>query len=266
MRGFPRLRTASRWAGLTLLLAGLLSAGVLAAWEYFDRQELRRVAQDVTGAIADPGEKVTALNAWVYRNKGFARNRHYFGLARLGPTPNQVMAHGGDCADKSRLLSAMLETLGMRSSLAMLYPCAECGPVHTVVMAEIGPYRTLVDPVFDITFPNSSNGYFSVEDLVKDPWLLSARLQALRAERGPQDKIIWYRESNHRYDYLTTINWRASALTRAAAQGLQWVGIEPRYVFRPMWLENPKRALTYGALALAALGAAVSMAAWRRRS
>jgi hypothetical protein len=237
------------------------------AWsEYRDRQVLRPIAEEVTRGISSPGARLSALNNWVYGNQGFARNRNYFGLARLGPSPIQVLEHGGDCADKSRLLSAMLETLGMRSSLAMLYPCYACPPVHTVVVADLGSSNTLADPVFGITFPRPDGGYFSVDELVQEPRLLHERLQVLRAERGPHDKIIFYREANHRFDYLTTINWEANGLTRVVARGVRALGGEPRDVFRPMWLENPKRALTYAALVMAMAGVAMVLAAgWRRK-
>lgn len=260
------LRRGMRAVGLALFVVGLAGAAILAWSEYRDRQVLAQIAEKVTKGIDSPGARLSALNSWVYGNQGFARNRHYLGLPRLGPTPIQVLEHGGDCADKSRLLSAMLETLGMRSSLAMLYPCPECAPVHTVVVADLGPSETLADPVFDITFPRPEGGYYSVEELVQAPWLLSERLQALRAERGPRDKIIFYREANHRFDYLTTINWQANGLTRVVAQGVRALGGEPRYLFRPMWLENPKRALTYAALAIALTGVAmVLLAGWRRK-
>lgn len=262
----PVARRGVRFVGLAVFALGLLLAGILAASEYRDRQVLRQIAERVTKGSESPGASVSALNNWVYGNQGFAKNRHHFGLARLGPTPMQVLEHGGDCADKSRLLSAMLETIGVRSSLAMLYPCPECAPVHTVVVADLGLSKTLVDPVFNISFPRPDGGYFSVKELVEDPWLLSDRLRVLRAERGPSDKIVYYRESNHRFDYLTTINWQASGLTRVAARGVRALGGEPRHVFRPMWLENPKRALTYAALVMALLGFAMVLAAgWRRK-
>lgn len=260
------LRRVLRAVGLTMISLGFLGAGALAMSEYRDRKVLRQIAEEVTKGHDSPGASVSALNNWVYRNQGFAKNRQHFGLARLGPTPMQVLEHGGDCADKSRLLSAMLETIGMRSSLAMLYPCPECAPVHTVVVADLGLSTTLVDPVFNITFPRPEGGYYSVDELIQDPWLLGDRLRVLRTERGSSDKIIYYRESNHRYDYLTTINWQASGMTRVVAWGVRTMGADPRHVFRPMWLENPKRALTYVALVMALLGVAMVLAAsWQRK-
>lgn len=247
-------------AGLTLTAGGLLGAAIMAWSEYRDRRVLRGIAVSVAGGLDDPGARLAALNAWVYRNQGFAPNRRHFGWARLGPTPMQVLRHGGDCANKSRLLSAMLETMGMKSSLAMLYPHPGAMPVHTVVLAELGGVKTLADPVFDITFPGPGSGYVAVQDLVRDPGYLSERLRTLRAERGPQDKIMLYREDNHRLDHVTTINWRASRLTRCLAVLVRAVGAEPRYVMRPMFLENPKRALTYAALAVSLVGALVTLA------
>lgn len=241
---------------MIVTVCGIASASFLAGSEYLDRQTLRTIALQVTQGIESPGKKVSALNEWVYQNQGFAKNRRGLpGFSRLGPTPMQVLEHGGDCADKSRLLSAMMETLGMQSSLAMLYPCLDCPPVHTVVVADIGEVRTLADPVFNITFPRPDQGFYSVEELVNDPSLLHNRLQELRLDRGPKDKILYYRESNHRYDYLTTINWRANFLTRSAGNVLRSLGIEARYAPRPMWLENPKRALAILSLMVAAAGA-----------
>jgi hypothetical protein len=266
VHGTLRRGTWLRMIGITVLFVGLLAAAFLAWTERRDRKLLRQIAETVTDGIDSPGARLVALNKWVYGNKGFAPNKRYFGVRRLGPTPIHVLEHGGDCADKSRLLSAMLETIGIRSSLAMLYPCEGCPPVHTVVVADLGTSTTLADPVFDIVFPRPEGGYYSVQQLVQQPRLLSERLGVLRAERGPEDKITLYREANHRYDYLRTINWDANALTRVVAWVVQAMGSEPRYVFRPMWLENPKRALTYAALLVALAGVAMSLEAgwWRK--
>jgi hypothetical protein len=110
------------------------------------------------------GEFIEKLNHFVYLEKGFAKNKHYFLFKKLGATPVQVLQHGGDCADKSRLLSALLKRLNIDSTLLMLYGCETCGPTHTTVNARYDQGWMTADPVFDIVFPKSDNSYYDVID------------------------------------------------------------------------------------------------------
>lgn len=251
-------RLCAGLAGLGLLLAGSLYVAVLR-----DDAVLREQAETVTRDLASTEAKLAALNDWVYHNQGFKKNDQYFLWSRLGPTPNQVLASGGDCADKSRLLSRMLTQIGIESSLVMQYPCEGCEPVHTVVYARTGARITPADPVYNITFPDGQGGLLDIHTLKANKQLLNDRLTQLVAERGAQDKIAFYDAPTHHFEHATTLNWDKNAVLRGVAGLLRLAGYEPSLVFRPQFLEHPKLALSLASL-LAGLG--FGLMAWLLRA
>jgi len=93
-----------------------------------DARLLKALAAKLTETTTGSDDKVRVLNSFVYHNQGFARNRGYYLLKSLGATPLQVLEKGGDCADKSPLLAAMLYQMGIKASPAMLYPCRGVRP------------------------------------------------------------------------------------------------------------------------------------------
>jgi hypothetical protein len=186
----------------------------------------------VAGAETEP-EMVTRLTDWVYRNQGFAKNHQSFLMARLGPTPLQILAAGGDCSDKSRLLSAMLRELGIRSGLVMLYPCQDCEPVHTVVEAETAQGRMVADSIWDVDYGSGVGALRkSVQPL--------ERVTFLKGIRDPADKIQQMPAEQWNFDYARAVNWDKNALTRLAATTLDAVGIDHDRLLRPHLMEDPK--------------------------
>lgn len=236
------------------------AAVVLCAAVYFyhsyskDSRALRRLATRLTAGSTRADERVRVLNSFVYGHGSFDRNASYFVLPSLRATPMQVLDRGGDCSDKSRLLAAMLEQIGIKASLAMLYGCAGCPAVHTVVLARTESGTIVADPVYDLMFPNGAGGYHDVHRMIDDPRVLTSRLGALRASRGPADRIADYDESDHRYDFVTTINWAKYGWLRGLARGLTKLALEPRLIRRPALLENPKLLLA----SLSGIGAALA--------
>ncbi|MGA7864608.1 MAG: transglutaminase-like domain-containing protein, partial [Stellaceae bacterium] len=105
--------------------------GIFADWQH-DNALLRQQAVKITTNLNTDSGRIRAINDWVYQNKGFAKNNHYFIVPALGPTPVQVLEFGGDCSDKSRLVAAMLKELNVGAGLVMLSPCPNCGFIHTV--------------------------------------------------------------------------------------------------------------------------------------
>src|SRR5215471_668484 len=101
----------------TAALALLPLACAMAIWMSWlnDNAVLREAAMAVTRDLTTPSAKIIAINHWVYHNQEFAPNDRYFLIPDLGPTPIQVLESGGDCGDKSRLVSAMLRQLGIAS-------------------------------------------------------------------------------------------------------------------------------------------------------
>jgi hypothetical protein len=204
-----------------------------------DARLLKTLAAQLTERITRSDDKVRVLNSFVYHNQGFAKNRSYYLFKSLGPTPLQVLEEGGDCADKSRFLAAMLEQIGIRASLAMLYPCPECTPVHTVVLAETQSGTIVADPVYDLMFPKEAGGYHDVREMIGDREIQRNRLRVLRTVRGPQDKISFY-DSTYHYDFITTLNWLKNRWLAGLSSALEKLGLEPRLIHRPALLENPK--------------------------
>jgi len=126
----------------------LCLAGAICFTTYrIDGYVLRTMASDLTRGTADPDEKVLALNHWVHAHLPTMRNPDSFGLSRLRATPVQVLERGGDCADKSRLLSAMLRELDIPSTMVMLFDHRTGLPSHTVIEARLpdGDHM-IVDP------------------------------------------------------------------------------------------------------------------------
>jgi hypothetical protein len=224
-----------------------------------DARLLKTLAAQLAEKRTGSNDKVRVLNSFVYHNQGFAKNRSYYLLKSLGATPLQVLEKGGDCADKSRLLAAMLEQIGIKASLAMLYPCQECTPVHTVVLAETESGTIVADPVYDLMFPKEAGGYYDVREMIGNPEIQLNRLRILRAVRGPTDKINFYQDSIYHYGFITTVNWFRYSWLAELSSALKKLGLDPRLIHRPALLENPKLLFANLAGATAALFAILAI-------
>jgi hypothetical protein len=245
-------RWVVRLLSLGIVLSLLFAGGMLLSWQA-DRARLAAIAREVAPASLPDGLKAERLNAWVYGNGGFAKNKRTFIWSRLDATPIDILEHGGDCEDKSKLLIAMLETVGVDGSMAMQYPCRGCDPVHTVVLADVGDRWTAYDPVYNLSFPDPAGGYYDVRDLRARPAIMNARLDALIAARGRDDKIARYGRGDHIYTHITTVNWDKNGLTRAVAAVLPLVGLEPALTPRPFFLDNPKQFFAVAGFSVALL-------------
>ena len=250
-----------------LLLSAFFFAAVsLYAWErYLDESDrLRQLAYEVIGmAPSSPTDTLQRLNTWVFHNRGFAKNRHYFLIQKFGPTPVQVLEYGGDCADKSRLLSAMLYHVGIPNTLVMLYSPDYGRPTHTVVETRAQDLRAVADPVFDIVFPDGRGGMLGVTTLREHHDVFLARIAQLAAERGPQSKVAHYDTELESYRWPKTVNWERSPLTRGIAAMLAPLVPEPSLVQRPRVLEEP--VLLVSAATLAAAVVLLSIGVWTMR-
>lgn len=207
-----------------------------------DNARLRAHARAVTHGETRPTEIIVALTHWVYGTRGFAKNPHYYLLKPLGPTPMQIMKAGGDCADKSRLLSAMLNELGFSSGLVMISPCSNCPPIHTVVEAAYGGGRMVVDPVWDVDYRSISGLYYGVRELAGTS-LGRERIASLKSQRGPTAKIRLMPDSEATFDFAVGINWNKNFVTRTVASLLHIAGIDTATVMRPRIMEDPKMAV-----------------------
>jgi transglutaminase-like putative cysteine protease len=218
-----------------------LAASLFSASQYIsDSKQLQRV---VEGALENRAlgahEKLERLSAWVYNNRGFAKNPDYFWIRFLGPTPMQVVKKGGDCADKSRLLSALLSHAEIESTLVMLYSPNYERPTHTVVETRMPELTAVADPVFNLVFPDGAGGYYGVRELRAHPERLANRLEMLREERGSHSKVSYYDTIMSGYGWPKTINWNRNRLTEAVGSVIGWFVEEPELLRRPRILEEP---------------------------
>jgi hypothetical protein len=196
----------------------------------------------ITRNLSTDSARIHAVNEWVYYNHGFGKNHHYFILPALGPTPIQVLESGGDCADKSRLIAAMLNSLSIEAGLVMISPCRYCQFIHTVVEARQERGRMVVDPIWNVDYPAPDGSYLGVRDLAGTN-LGRERIAALQRQRGAADKIAAMPTTEGTFDYAAALNWDKNGVTATAAAMLRLLGYSPETMFRPRYLEDPKFAL-----------------------
>jgi hypothetical protein len=231
-----------RRLGLLLGTASLISATALFLSWHQDEVALRQQAMAITEHLGTDSARIREVNNWVYHNKGFAPNDRYFIVPALGPTPIQVMEQGGDCSDKSRLVAAMLNSLGIDAGLVMISPCFYCGFVHTVVEARYEHGRMVVDPIWNIDYPAGDGRFLGVTDLAGTN-LGQERVVELRNQRGKTDKITVMPAVDATFDYAVSMNWERDNVTRTFAEMLRAMGYQPEALFRPRLLEDPKLSL-----------------------
>lgn len=243
-------------ATVTLLFA--FSGIFFTVSRHNDMNSLREIIRNDIKGEPGTGEFVEELTQWIYFNKGFAKNKQYYFWSKLGPTPGQIIDTGGDCADKSRLLAAMLKSVDMNSTLVMLYGYDNCDATHTVVEANYGNNLMAADPVYNMVFPKGNGQYWGIKDLRDKPFLLTGRLDQLKKEKGERNKIAFYKRDIETYSWIKTINWDSSVLTRLAGRIVAFFSAEPFLVRRPHFLEDPKLFISiiffgFGAVTFASL-------------
>jgi hypothetical protein len=217
--------------------------GLFVDWQH-DNAILYRQAAMITKNLSKDSTRIHEINDWVYHNQSFGKNHHYFIVPALGPTPTQVLEFGGDCADKSRLVAAMLSDLNIDAGLVMLSTCPHCEFIHTVVEARQERGRMVVDPIWNIDYPTpDGSSYLGVRDLAGTK-LGRERMAQLQRQRGPTDKIADMPATEATFDYALAINWDKNAVTVAIAAILKLLGFSPETMFRPRFLEDPKLALS----------------------
>jgi len=195
-------------------------------------------------------DKALALNHWIHAHLPTRRNPAVFGWERLRATPVQVLERGGDCADKSRLLSAMLRELDIPATMAMLFDPDSGLPTHTVVEARLSNKVSMIlDPSFELYFPDSHGRYLGLIELRQDPGALERRLTELKAANPRPALCHFYPATYANYMGASTINWNKNALTRIAHDMLyRWKGEQLYRMARPVPLEEPKLFFSLAAL------------------
>jgi len=225
-------------AGLCMLLAVACAVSYLR-----DCSILRTLARNEVAGASHASEEVISLMNWVHANKSSKENPRYFLFPRLRATSLQVVQAGGDCADKSRLLSAMLRELEIPSTMVMCFHRETGEPTHTVVEAQIeADGYIVVDPVYGLVFPANERGrFYGLTDLRRDPRILDRRIDELLASAPRNSALRSYNTTSAAYDRATSINWNKNAVTRAAHNLMSaWWGDEVFRLPRPLILEEPK--------------------------
>lgn len=225
-----------------------VAAGLLVgAYSYVsfvqDESTLRGQAVEVAGMKTTSAEKTLALLAWVHDIHRTRENDRYFLWPRLRATPMQVLESGGDCADKSRLLTALLRHVGVTSTMVMCFDPRTSASTHTVVCAFMEDGSTMVvDPAYALYFPMGDSGRFAgLAELRKTPGILDERLATLRAELPRSHPVHAYNPSTAGYSQASSMNWNRDGLMRTLHAVLypSW-GDELYSLPRPLFLEEPK--------------------------
>jgi hypothetical protein len=236
----------SRRRGRNLIIFAAAIPLICAISLYFNWQQdnavLRRQALAITAHLDSDSARIRAVNDWVYHNKGFDKNGQYFVVPALGPTPIQVMARGGFCAEKSRLVAAMLDSIGIDAGLVMISPCLYCGFIHTVVEARYEGGRMVVDPTWDVDYPTGDGRFLGVRDLSGTNHG-QERVAELRHQRPATDKIQTMPTADAAFEYAVAMNWDKNVVTRSVAAALRLMGYQPETLLRPRLLEDPKLSL-----------------------
>jgi len=245
--------------------------GILAAVACYssyrrDCAELKAKALSIVGAEVSSDRRVLALNHWIHWHLPTAQNTQYFLFSKLRATPLQVLGGGGDCADKSRLLTAMLREIGIPATMALCFHPTTGRPSHTVVEARIGPHDfMLVDPAFNLHYPRpADDGYYGIAELRREPTLLQKRLDYVWEVEPRLQALHWYDPKVASFVGLSTFNWKKNALTQLLHDVLFLiVGPEVYSLPRPRVLEEPKIAVAC-AIVLLLLATLLARSAVRR--
>ncbi len=235
-----------------------------------DCASLRRIAEREAPDTLTSSQRVLALTHWVYLNRGFSENHQYFVWPRLRATPMQVLDGGGDCADKSRLLTAMLREIGIDSTMVMCFDSRTGSPTHTVVEAKIASDAYMVvDPVYRLWFPKAGNGgYHDLLDLRADSIILERRLDELLVDAPRRSRLRSYQPSSASYVHATSINWNRNFITRSIGRFIRWrIGDGVYRLPRPPVLEEPKLFVSavLAGIALSSLAATLILARMKTR-
>ena len=233
-----------RLSGWVVVVCSFAAAGACFMSHQQDRTRLRAVARGIIAEADSPAQRVLGLLHWVHENGGTGENESFFVWPRLRAMPLQILEAGGDCADKSRLLSALLREVEIPATAAMCFDAPSGMPTHTIVEAqpEEGVYM-VVDPAYDLYFPrDDAPGYYDLLDLRRDPDLVARRVAELRTQPVPHSEAgLYYLRPSTTYAYVSTINWNKNACLRFVQRQLQrWYGDEVYRLPRPVLLEEPK--------------------------
>jgi hypothetical protein len=175
-------------------------------------------------------------------------------LKPLGATPGAVIASGGCCSGKARLLILCLAERGIRAYQITLYHQAGHAQ-HCLVEAQINEERLLVDPSYGIYLADKQGLAVSLRDLQRG-------ILPVQVPLSPGLTCGYPNNRYHAFDYALskTANWTHSITRRTVYWVLRQVsrGSVDRMAV-PAWLEWPQNiAIVVGTLVLSVLAAAIT--------
>jgi len=254
--------------GILILLIGVQGYALAGYWR--DQRNLEVLLDRIASPSLPPSAQARMIANYL-EMKNSDTNRFYLlhpSLQFLSATPWQVAMGGGNCADRSRFMVVLLRMRGIRASKWALY--APSGrPVHAVVELESEQGKMVIDPLFDLWFPRPGGGYYSIEDLKRNPEILRQRVEDLRA--SGEEPIGWvvlgYPLDKYVYNSARTINWDKSALMRLTYKTLYaLLGERANQIERPFFVEQPGLMVVFGIAGLEAFLLLVWLSLhWRRK-
>jgi hypothetical protein len=190
-----------------------------------------------------PSEQAKQVLAYLSHLPSRTNDSYLFSpfLGFLRPTPRQVTVAGGDCADRSRLLVALLELLGIHAAKWALFSPDDI-PDHAVVELDAEGGKMVVDGLFGLWFPRPGGGYYGIKEMSKDSTILANRVMSLRAAhaRPGADSLETYPLDSYIYTHPRSINWEKSAPMRMAYRVLHaLIGDRVDLLPRPALAEQP---------------------------
>jgi hypothetical protein len=227
---------------LALAILVLAQAGVFLIYER-DQHYLSQLMDKISEPAAPPSVQAQRVLNYL-RDVPVITNESYF----LSPvfhfmraTPRQVSEQGGDCADRSRLMIALLRTHNIEASKWALYS-PEMKPVHAVVEIQTEQGPMVADTLFGITYPKPDAGYYSVAQLRDNPALYRERiayLQSIHARPGGE-KVEQYPLNRYVFENARTINWEKSPVMHLVYRALRGtLGDRANRITRPFVAEQP---------------------------
>ncbi len=241
------MKNATRIILWVVVFCGL--TGSVAAFVCYRRDDghLRVAAHSVLDDERSAEDRALTLMYWVHHHTTTAKSNEYFVIPALGAPPMQVLEHGGDCTDRSRLLTALLHAMNIPATMALCFNKETGRPSHTVVEAQVGPDAYMVlDPTYKLWFPKpDASGYYGLLDLRRDPDILDRRVDERWAEIPRYRPIHWYNRKRAAYDQASTFNWNRNAITRIA-HDLLWIWMQDDLyrIRRPLIIESPQLAFS----------------------
>jgi hypothetical protein len=238
-----------KWYFLSILAIALGFQLISATYYYFEQAALANYLSRVANISSPPSEfaKEVVLSL---KDKP-DENDSYFLLPvfrPLRPAPWQVLEKGGDCADRSRLVSALLRLHGIHGSKWALYN--DSGEsVHAVVEVNVESGKMVVDPLFGIWFPKPGGGYYDIGELKQDSNILKQRIAELRAQgvQSGTDRLDFYPIDQYVYTNARTVNWNKNVILRSVYKLLHGVlGESADHLSRPAFVEEPPLMVIYG--------------------